>query len=86
MPTPMHCEYCGRVESGPPDTPAGWFGVDEDGNKICDGCRIKKFRKDHRLSQRQLAQKLGVNIRSIQRWESGDRTPHPMTLRLIEHL
>lgn len=48
--------------------------------------QIKQFRKKHKLSQRQLAELLQVNIRSVQRWESGERTPHPMTLQLLEKL
>lgn len=45
---------------------------------------IKQYRLKHKLSQRELAEELGVNVRSVQRWESGERTPHPMTLKLLE--
>lgn len=48
--------------------------------------QIKQFRKRHKLSQRQLADLLKVNVRSVQRWESGERTPHPMTIQLMEKI
>jgi len=33
------CYVCGKYETGDAGTPEGWFGVDEDGNKICDDCQ-----------------------------------------------
>ena len=48
--------------------------------------KIKQFRKRHKLSQRKLAELLKVNVRSVQRWESGERKPHAMTLQLLEKL
>lgn len=48
--------------------------------------QIKQFRKRHNLSQRQLAELLGAGIRTVQRWESGERTPHTMTLELLKRL
>jgi len=35
------CSYCGICETADPSTPEGWFSVDEDGDKICDGCKCK---------------------------------------------
>jgi len=32
------CSYCGVLESGDAGTPEGWFGVDDDGDKVCDDC------------------------------------------------
>lgn len=48
--------------------------------------KVKKFRKDNSLSQRALAELLKVNTRTVQRWESGDRTPHPTILKLLEKI
>jgi DNA-binding transcriptional regulator YiaG len=48
--------------------------------------KIKQYRKRHKLSQRKLAELLHVNVRSVQRWESGERTPHKMVLMLITKL
>lgn len=47
---------------------------------------IKQFRKKHKLSQRALAELLGVNIRSVQRWETGERNPSKQTLKMLELL
>ena len=47
---------------------------------------IKKLRKRHKLSQRQLAELLKVNPRTIQHWEAGTRTPHAMALELLKRL
>ncbi len=47
---------------------------------------IKEFRKKHNLSQRKLAELLQVNPRTVQKWESGERVPHPMTIALIERM
>lgn len=48
--------------------------------------KIKQFRHKHKLSQRKLAELLEVGIRTVQRWEYGERKPHQMTLQLIEKL
>lgn len=34
--------------------------------------RIKELRKQRRLSQRALSEQIGVNIRTVQRWERGE--------------
>lgn len=47
---------------------------------------IKHFRHKHSLSQRKQAEMLGVGIRTVQRWESGERAPHSMTLQLLERI
>jgi len=39
------CSYCGKLENGQVGTPEGWFGLDEDGDKVCDDCRdLQQFR------------------------------------------
>jgi transcriptional regulator with XRE-family HTH domain len=48
--------------------------------------KIKQFRKLHNLSQRQLADLLGVNYRTVSRWETGTRTPHESIFKLLERL
>jgi DNA-binding transcriptional regulator YiaG len=45
--------------------------------------KIKQYRHKHKLSQRELAEKLHKNIRTIQRWESGEREPHESIYMLL---
>lgn len=35
------CAYCGKFENGDINSRDGWFGIDDDFNKVCDGCKIK---------------------------------------------
>jgi hypothetical protein len=35
------CVYCGRRENGDPSDRWGWFGVDDDGDKVCPKCFSK---------------------------------------------
>lgn len=37
------CAYCGTYEIGDIDTPQGWFGLDEEGNKMCDDCKDRQL-------------------------------------------
>lgn len=39
--------------------------------------QIRDWRKAHSYSQTQLAVALGVEVRTIARWEAGHRTPQP---------
>ena len=48
--------------------------------------KIKQFRTSHKLSQRQLADLLKVNVRTIQRYEQGTRTPHASIFELLKRL
>lgn len=41
--------------------------------------RIKELRKQRKLSQRALSEQIGVNIRTVQRWERGDGAMKPPT-------
>lgn len=41
--------------------------------------RIKKLRKQRKLSQRALSEQIGVNIRTVQRWERGEGAMKPPT-------
>jgi transcriptional regulator with XRE-family HTH domain len=47
------------------------------------GTRISQLRKSKGLSQEELAESAGVNLRTIQRIESGENEPHGNTLRSI---
>jgi len=47
---------------------------------------IEKLRKQHKLTQAELAQKCNLNIRTIQRIESGKVTPRFYTLRLLSNV
>jgi transcriptional regulator with XRE-family HTH domain len=38
---------------------------------------LKKFRKTHKLTQTQLAEKIGVSFATINRWEGGKHIPNP---------
>ncbi len=48
--------------------------------------KIKQYRIDHKLTQKQLAEKLGVTIRTIQHWEAGTRIPKKHVLMLLDKL
>ncbi len=46
---------------------------------------IKKFRELHGLTQRQLAERCGVTLRTVQNWEMG-RTIPDSAIRLLQHI
>ena len=48
------------------------------------GRRLRDHRERLNLSQRELAQRLGVSVRAIQTWESGKAIPLPRHRRLLE--
>ena len=41
--------------------------------------RIKELRKQRKLGQRALSEQIGVNIRTVQRWERGEGAMKPPT-------
>lgn len=47
---------------------------------------IKNIRKRLKLTQEQLAQKLGVTWVTINRWENGKFNPSPLAIREIQRL
>lgn len=61
-------------------------------NEVCVFCshkpfaKIKQYRIDHNLTQKQLASLVKVNIRTVQRWETGELNPSPMVWVLLELL
>ena len=46
--------------------------------------RLKLMRLKHRLSQRELAQRAGLPIWKISRWEAGTRTPSIVEAALVQ--
>ena len=47
------------------------------------GENILKLRKDSKLSQELLAEKIGVSRQTISNWELGETTPNPQQLKLL---
>lgn len=47
------------------------------------GEKILKLRKDSKLSQEQLAEKIGVTRQTISNWELGETQPNPEQLKLL---
>ena len=45
--------------------------------------RIKKTRKERRLTQQELADKIGASLITVNRWEKGERTPNISMLQKI---
>lgn len=48
------------------------------------GITIHMIRAENRLSQQEFAKRIGVNERSVRRWESGECYPSWLTLEKIE--
>ena len=44
---------------------------------------IKKIRKDNNLTQKELAEKLGVTYQAVSKWENGKNIPDIATLKLL---
>jgi len=51
-----------------------------------DTTEIKQVRQHLRLTQRRLAQELGVTLATVGRWECGLREPSPLAIRAMELL
>jgi DNA-binding transcriptional regulator YiaG len=47
---------------------------------------IRKIRKKLRLTQEQLAQRLGVSFTTVNRWETDKTKPSPLALKGLERL
>ncbi len=47
---------------------------------------IKEIRKQLKLTQEQLAHKLGVSWTTVSRWENGRSKPSPLALKAIRQL
>lgn len=45
---------------------------------------IKATREKLGLTQEQLAQKIGVSFKTVNRWENGKSKPSPMARKLLE--
>jgi len=50
------------------------------------GLTILKFRKEKGLTQEELAEQAKLNVRTIQRLESGEVMPQPHTLRVLSEI
>lgn len=48
--------------------------------------RLKELRFKHNISQKQLAEKLGVSQQSVAKWEKGDSTPKPSAISEIANI
>ncbi|MEH2363386.1 helix-turn-helix domain-containing protein [Nostoc sp.] len=47
---------------------------------------IRELRQQLNLSQEKFAAKLGVSLRTVNRWENGSTLPSQMALKLIEEM
>lgn len=47
---------------------------------------IKQLRRELGLTQEQLAHKLGVTVKTVNRWEMGRAKPSPLALRQLTQL
>ena len=47
------------------------------------GDKIQKLRKDLKLSQEQLAEKIDVTRQTISNWELGETSPNPEQFKLL---
>ena len=50
------------------------------------GEKIKTARKEKRLTQKGVAELLEVSVDTIKKYERGDRTPRPETLKQLEEI
>ncbi len=48
--------------------------------------RIKKLRKQTKLTQTKFGELFGIPLRTIQEWESGERKPPEYVIDMIEEL
>jgi DNA-binding transcriptional regulator YiaG len=48
--------------------------------------QLKSIRKELRLSQEELAQKLGVSFTTVNRWENGQTKPSKLARQQIDRL
>lgn len=46
--------------------------------------RLTEYRRLNRISQREMAERLGVPMSTYVKWEYGLRSPSPIVLRAIE--
>lgn len=51
-----------------------------------DGKQIKQIRKRLSFTQKQLAELIGVDQVSVNRWENGKRKPSKLAVRQLERL
>lgn len=51
-----------------------------------DGQTIKEMRQQTGLSQSQFAEKFGIPVRTIQKWEIGASKPKPYLLHMMQEM
>jgi putative transcriptional regulator len=51
-----------------------------------ENATIRELRENFVLSQEALARKLGVAVRTVARWESGDSKPSPLAMERINQI
>ena len=54
--------------------------------KILTSDFIKSSRLRHKLTQEELAKRLGVSFATVNRWENGKTRPSPLARRYMEEL
>jgi DNA-binding transcriptional regulator YiaG len=47
---------------------------------------VKQLRDKLELTQEQLAHKLGVTVKTVNRWERGRAKPSPLAVKLLDQL
>ncbi|GAI39769.1 unnamed protein product, partial [marine sediment metagenome] len=55
-------------------------------DNMIDAKNLKKLRKRARLTQPQLAAKVGVSPSTVFRWEKGKNIPHPERLKKLNRI
>ena len=55
-------------------------------NKVHFGKRIAKLRKEHKITQVELAERLGVTSQAVSKWECGAALPDVELLLELSHL
>ena len=64
---------------------ASTFGrIDFECEVFVTGEDIRREREKLGITQDELAKLLGVAMNTVSRWEIGQRTPHPLTLKAIQ--
>lgn len=48
--------------------------------------QIKRIRDRLRLTQSEFAKRLNVTLRTVQRWESSESTPHAIFIKILKEM
>lgn len=55
-------------------------------NLTMNSREIRQFRKSHKWTQLQLAEKVGVSRQTVSYWENDVYTPHPINNKMLDEL